>query len=344
MRQSCVLRRGCGACLVLLSVLAGCDKRPAPVEKRAPPPTTAAPVAKKARPAPAAPAPDAKALEKKVVATAWQGVAGGKPLLALFQPYKGKLYAAIILGTQEMTCAVDLGVDGRISITTPGRPTAGGLATHVLGGKLSPDARLMKGTIELIVKQGFVETANGAGDWELKQGDKDLEVEYFKSSCEGGSPRGCFNLASRYRNGTGVAKDEKKGFALVRKACDLGGLPHACAIQGSMLFEGKGAKKNVKRGRAMMKKACDDGTPSGCNSLAWNLAEQSKELDEALALAQRAVKLEPNAAYIDTLAYVHLKRKEYDEAEQEALRAVKLDPGVEEFKKRLADIRAAKGE
>ena len=324
-----------GVCLGLVILVAGCSK---PAEKRAP---EKAPTVVAKAPSPPK-APDTKQLEAKLTAAPWQGVAGGKPVLLLFQPFKGALYAAMILGKQEMTCTVSLGGDGQIAINTQGRPTAGGLAFTTLSGKLSTDARQMKGTIELRVKQGFIEQASGGGDWELKQGDAALELEFYKVSCEGENPRGCYNLAVQYLNGRGVAKDEKKGLELTRKAC-TNGLQHACGALGSMIYKGQGTRKNAKQGRSVLKKACDAGAPNGCNSLAWYLAEQGKELDEALSLSQRAVQLEPSAGYIDTLAYVHLKRKEYDLAEQEALRALKLDPTVEEHKKRLADIRAAKG-
>lgn len=55
--------------------------------------------------------------------------------------------------------------------------------------------------------------------------------------------------------------------------------------------------------------------PDAMNNLAFLLAETGDSLDEALKLARQAVSKEPNnAAFLDTLGYVYLKRDENNEA------------------------------
>jgi Flp pilus assembly protein TadD len=57
-------------------------------------------------------------------------------------------------------------------------------------------------------------------------------------------------------------------------------------------------------------------SPVGYNNVAWLYARQAKNLDEALALAQKAQELAPNSgAVLDTLGWVHYQRGEYTRAE-----------------------------
>jgi tetratricopeptide (TPR) repeat protein len=55
---------------------------------------------------------------------------------------------------------------------------------------------------------------------------------------------------------------------------------------------------------------------AACNDLAWMLAETGGDLELALQLARRALRVSPSAATRDTLGWVHLKRGDGDLAEQ----------------------------
>jgi tetratricopeptide (TPR) repeat protein len=58
-----------------------------------------------------------------------------------------------------------------------------------------------------------------------------------------------------------------------------------------------------------------DSTGVAANNLAWILAQQNRELDRALQLANKARELQPdNPAILDTLGFVHLARREYTDA------------------------------
>jgi tetratricopeptide (TPR) repeat protein len=62
------------------------------------------------------------------------------------------------------------------------------------------------------------------------------------------------------------------------------------------------------------------------------LADHDKNLEEALSLLQKAVKLDPqNYAYLDTLGWAYFKRGKYDLAEADLRKAVErnsTDPTV----------------
>lgn len=59
----------------------------------------------------------------------------------------------------------------------------------------------------------------------------------------------------------------------------------------------------------------DPNNTIACNNIAWLLAEQGKDLNEALRYAQLATKRDPKYADAhDTLGWVHYRRKEYPQA------------------------------
>ncbi len=84
---------------------------------------------------------------------------------------------------------------------------------------------------------------------------------------------------------------------------------------------------------------CRDFPRSGTyhNDLAWLAANLDRDLDKALAHAQRAVELEPQSAGIlDTLAEVYFRRGDRAEAVRLAKRCLEMEPDGEHYKKQLA--------
>jgi Flp pilus assembly protein TadD len=80
------------------------------------------------------------------------------------------------------------------------------------------------------------------------------------------------------------------------------------------------------------------------NDLAWLAANLDRDLDKALAHAQRATELEPQSAGIlDTLAEVQFRRGNRAEAVRLAKRCVEMEPDGEHFKKQLARFEAKAG-
>jgi tetratricopeptide (TPR) repeat protein len=62
-----------------------------------------------------------------------------------------------------------------------------------------------------------------------------------------------------------------------------------------------------------------------CNDLAWLLAEIGGDLELALELARRAVRVSPGGATLDTIGWVHLKRGDADLAERAFMRVIEED-------------------
>jgi tetratricopeptide (TPR) repeat protein len=84
---------------------------------------------------------------------------------------------------------------------------------------------------------------------------------------------------------------------------------------------------------------CRDFPRSGTyhNDLAWLAANLDRDLDKALAHAQRAVELEPKtASVLDTLAEVQFRRGNKAEALRLAKRCLEMEPDGEHYKRQLA--------
>lgn len=80
-----------------------------------------------------------------------------------------------------------------------------------------------------------------------------------------------------------------------------------------------------RRWRHVLKLRPDDS--NALNNLAYVLAESGRNLDEALTLAQSAVRKVPASSnYVDTLGWVYLKKKKYQEAIQTFRAASRMDP------------------
>ncbi|HZN34179.1 MAG TPA: HEAT repeat domain-containing protein [Pirellulaceae bacterium] len=78
------------------------------------------------------------------------------------------------------------------------------------------------------------------------------------------------------------------------------------------------------------------GSPTFLNNAAWICARAQRQLDEGLALAERAVKAAPDeGSYHDTLAEVHFQRGDRDAAVAAARKAAELSPENKLFAKRL---------
>jgi tetratricopeptide (TPR) repeat protein len=86
---------------------------------------------------------------------------------------------------------------------------------------------------------------------------------------------------------------------------------------------------------------------NACNSLAFLLADSGGKYDRALRYAQRAFASDNrNAAYCDTLGYVHLRLGNLDDAGMYLGMAEKLYPESREIKGHLSllrDLKRARG-
>ena len=78
-----------------------------------------------------------------------------------------------------------------------------------------------------------------------------------------------------------------------------------------------------------------------CNALAWLYAETGKNIDQAITLATRAVKLKPTASHWDTLAYTLYKVQRHQEAANAIAKALDLQPNDPDYVARQKVIQKA---
>jgi len=81
------------------------------------------------------------------------------------------------------------------------------------------------------------------------------------------------------------------------------------------------------------------------NQLGYFLAEQNKDLTEALNLIQRAVDAQPaNPSFLGSLGWVHFKLGHLDEAERYLSESVRLNEASALTQEHLGDVHARRGE
>jgi len=112
--------------------------------------------------------------------------------------------------------------------------------------------------------------------------------------------------------------------------CDSELRKHGAAVEADELY-----RRMLERHEAL----CRDFPHSGTyhNDLAWLSANLDRDLDKALAHAQRAVELEPQSAgVLDTLAEVYFRRGDRAEAVRLTKRCLEMEPDGAHYKKQLA--------
>ena len=174
------MRRAWTLGLSLLLASAGCSKKPAP---EADPKVTP-----KLETKPAPPAFDVRAAATTIAAHVWEGTVGGKPALFIAKARDGKLGGGLEIGKTQGGVQIQLDAERRIRIQTLPRAVQGGLSYLSLSGTVNETLTEMNGTVERVVKQGFVEQASGAGDWRLKRGISRAELAAKKRAERGEKP------------------------------------------------------------------------------------------------------------------------------------------------------------
>ena len=103
----------------------------------------------------------------------------------------------------------------------------------------------------------------------------------------------------------------------------------------ALVLDGSGKKEEAERAyRATLQLDPDDAV--AMNNLAFLLAGRGADLDQALALANRAAELMPDDAdMIDTAGWVQLKRKQTDAAIGLFAKAVGREPGNDGYRQHL---------
>lgn len=129
----------------------------------------------------------------------------------------------------------------------------------------------------------------------------------------------------------------EKGLALQPRSA-----PVAATIGNIYLAEGNLDKASEKFQQAL---AIDSTLAVAANNLAWVYAEQGKNLDVALGLAQKAKSMNPDApSFSDTLAWVMYKKGDYSGALPLLQECVKKDPKSAEYHYHLGMTLFANGD
>ncbi len=95
------------------------------------------------------------------------------------------------------------------------------------------------------------------------------------------------------------------------QAADEKNADYVYLVAQLLLRKGEQAAALEQLERALL---VDAGHLASANDLAWLLASQDGDLEKALELASRAVRLGRSAETLDTLGYVHLKKGNFEEA------------------------------
>jgi TPR repeat protein len=202
-------------------------------------------------------------------------------------------------------------------------------------------------------------------------GDKDAEesLDWFKKAAEHGSFYAALRLATsppagtkafeseRFQylagqalaNGRGVARDEPRGFALIKQSAERRYEP-AMFMLATMYSAGRGTPKNEAKALDTYVQviAKNDKNYVAYNNYAWLLvtAEDQKLRDpqKALPYAQKAVDMSGGreAYALDTLARVHFQLGDVDKAIEWQTKAVARAPDRDTYQKVLTEYKEAK--
>ena len=88
----------------------------------------------------------------------------------------------------------------------------------------------------------------------------------------------------------------------------------------------------------------DPKNADALNSFGYMLAERGQKLDEAVALVQRALAIEPgNGAYLDSLGWAYYKQNRFEQAEAPLREAATQLPNVSVIQDHLGDLLNKRG-
>ncbi len=128
--------------------------------------------------------------------------------------------------------------------------------------------------------------------------------------------------------------EAEAGLALLEKAETIAPGQHEAAFHSARILTALGRSDDAEaRLRAVVTR--DPFHAGAANDLAWLLAEERRDLEFALTLARRAVRLQPGDATLDTLGWVLLQSDQLDAALATFEEAITLAPGNPSYRYRL---------
>jgi TPR repeat protein len=111
------------------------------------------------------------------------------------------------------------------------------------------------------------------------------------AECERRGMESCAELGFRYATGDGVPKDDAKSASLTRKACDGGSVRGCMNLATDLFADTHGSPKDEARAAKLRKGACEKGGALACEQLAeqyWDGIGVTKDRAHAIALFDKA--------------------------------------------------------
>ena len=138
------------------------------------------------------------------------------------------------------------------------------------------------------------------------------------------------------------SSDERKALGVLDQGLDSYPDDADLLYEKALTLERLGEKASA---REIMRRviAADPDHAEALNFLAYGLADENRELDEALAMAERAVALKPAGHILDTLGWVYYRLGRFAEARKAIEEARRLLPEDEVILEHLGDVLTALG-
>lgn len=123
--------------------------------------------------------------------------------------------------------------------------------------------------------------------------DLDRARAIFDDACQRGGATGCLNLAETYRFGKGVAADPERAAAAAKRGCEID-RGETCMVLAVYYIQGVGVAPDRAKARQLFQSACDQGIYNACTRLAATMrtgdlgSEAAADHDTVFALLERA--------------------------------------------------------
>lgn len=109
----------------------------------------------------------------------------------------------------------------------------------------------------------------------VEESDRPLANFFYERACDGGEAVGCTNIASAYREGTGVPKDIARSVQISIQACEMGS-GHGCSAAAWAYSGGYGVKRDDRETLRYADLGCSMGDAQGCAYLTTLYAANPK--------------------------------------------------------------------
>jgi TPR repeat protein len=178
--------------------------------------------------------------------------------------------------------------------------------------------------------------------------DSGEAARLYRVAAEAGDAYSAVNLAILLETGDGIAKDDTEALRWFEKAAATE--PRAAFGAGRHYRYGLGTEKDFDKAESFFRTAIASGDASilaqSQNELAWLLATEKRELDEAAELANAALAATPptspdRAAVLDTLGWIENLRGDSRRAISDLAEAHRLAPDNPVYLDHLGDVYAA---